>query len=51
MTVNQIVRIVAGFFIMTSLVLAHFSPDISSAPMVWPRRSAEQVDSAASGGI
>jgi hypothetical protein len=23
MTVNQIVRIVAGFFIMTSLVLAH----------------------------
>ncbi len=37
MTVNQIVRIVAGFFIMTSLVLAHVTgqADLSRLSWLW----------------
>ena len=37
MTVNQIVRIVAGFFIMTSLVLAHVigQADMSTLSWLW----------------
>jgi len=37
MTVNQIVRIVAGFFIMTSLVLAHVAgqADLSRLSWLW----------------
>lgn len=35
MTVNQIVRIVAGFFIMTSLVLAHFSGQVDMSKLSW----------------
>ena len=35
MTVNQIVRIVASFFIMTSLGLAHFSGQIDMSHLSW----------------
>ena len=35
MTVNRIVRIVAGFFIMLSLALAHFNAQIDLSQMSW----------------
>ena len=35
MTVNQIVRIVAGFFIMASLALAHFNGQIDIGKLSW----------------
>ena len=37
MTVNQIVRIVAGFFIMTSLAIAHVmgQADMSTLSWLW----------------
>ena len=35
MTVNQIVRIVAGFFIMASLVAAHASRQIDMSRLSW----------------
>ncbi len=35
MTVNRIVRIVAGFFIMLSLALAHFSGQVDLSQMSW----------------
>ena len=35
MTVNRIVRIVAGFFIMLSLTLAHFNGQIDITKMSW----------------
>ena len=35
MTVNRIVRIVAGFFIMLSLGLAHFSGQVDLGRMSW----------------
>ncbi|MRR51243.1 MAG: DUF2892 domain-containing protein [Rhodocyclaceae bacterium] len=35
MTVNRIVRIVAGFFIMASLALAHFSGQIDMSQLSW----------------
>ncbi len=35
MTVNQIVRIVAGFFIMTSLVLAHVMGQVDMSKLSW----------------
>lgn len=35
MTVNQIVRIVAGFFIMASLALAHFSGQVDLGRLSW----------------
>ncbi len=35
MTVNQIVRIVAGFFIMSSLALAHFSGQLDMTKLSW----------------
>ena len=35
MTVNQIVRIVAGFFIMSSLALAHFSGQLDMSKLSW----------------
>ena len=35
MTVNQWVRIVAGFFIMLSLALAHFNGQIDLAQVNW----------------
>ncbi len=35
MTVNQIVRIVAGFFIMTSLVLAHLMGQVDMSKLSW----------------
>ena len=35
MTVNQIVRIVAGFFIMASLALAHFNAQIDITKLSW----------------
>jgi hypothetical protein len=35
MTVNRIVRIVAGFFIMLSLTLAHFSGQIDITKLSW----------------
>jgi hypothetical protein len=35
MTVNQFVRIIAGFFIMTSLVLAHFSGQVDMSKLSW----------------
>ncbi|MCX7165437.1 MAG: DUF2892 domain-containing protein [Rhodocyclales bacterium] len=35
MTVNQFVRIIAGFFIMTSLVLAHFSGQVDMSILSW----------------
>lgn len=35
MTVNQIVRIIAGFFIMASLALAHFSGQIDMSRLSW----------------
>ncbi|MCX7144667.1 MAG: DUF2892 domain-containing protein [Sulfuritalea sp.] len=35
MTVNQFVRIIAGFFIMTSLALAHFSGQVDMSRLSW----------------
>jgi hypothetical protein len=35
MTVNRIVRIVAGFFIMLSLALAHISGQINLGQISW----------------
>jgi hypothetical protein len=35
MTVNRIVRIVAGFFIMLSLALAHATGQVNLAQMSW----------------
>ena len=35
MTVNQFVRIIAGFFIMLSLALAHFQGQIALGQMSW----------------
>lgn len=35
MTVNRIVRIVAGFFIMLSLILAHVMGQVNLANMSW----------------
>lgn len=35
MTVNQIVRIVAGFFIMLSLALAHFKGQVDLSQLSW----------------
>jgi len=35
MTVERIVRIVAGFFIMLSLVLAHFSGSVDLTELSW----------------
>ena len=35
MTVERIVRIVAGFFIMLSLALAHFSGSVDMTELSW----------------
>ena len=35
MTVNQFVRIIAGFFIMTSLVLAHVMAQVDMTKASW----------------
>ncbi|MDP3031517.1 MAG: DUF2892 domain-containing protein [Rhodocyclaceae bacterium] len=35
MTVNRIVRIVAGFFIMLSLALAHFTGQVDMSKLSW----------------
>ncbi len=35
MTVNQYVRIIAGFFIMTSLVLAHSMGQVDMSKLSW----------------
>jgi hypothetical protein len=35
MTVERIVRIVAGFFIMLSLTLAHFSGSVDMTELSW----------------
>jgi hypothetical protein len=35
MTVNRIVRIVAGLFIMLSLALAHFSGQVDLSKLSW----------------
>lgn len=35
MTVERIVRIVAGFFIMLSLALAHFSGTVDMSQLSW----------------
>lgn len=35
MTVERMVRIIAGFFIMLSLALAHFSGDIDMTQISW----------------
>jgi hypothetical protein len=35
MTINRIVRIVAGFFIMLSLGLAHFSGQVDLSRLSW----------------
>ena len=35
MTVNQIVRIIAGFFIMTSLMLAHSWGQVDMTKLSW----------------
>jgi hypothetical protein len=35
MTVNQFVRIIAGFFIMTSLVLAHVMGQVDMSKLSW----------------
>ena len=35
MTINRIVRIVAGFFIMLSLTLAHFTGQVDLTQMSW----------------
>jgi hypothetical protein len=35
MTINRIVRIVAGFFIMLSLGLAHFTGQVDLSQMSW----------------
>jgi len=35
MTVERIVRIIAGFFIMLSLTLAHFSGDVDMTQISW----------------
>ena len=35
MTINRIVRIVAGFFVMLSLTLAHFAGQVDMARLSW----------------
>ena len=35
MTVERLVRIIAGFFIMLSLVLAHFSGSVDMSQLSW----------------
>jgi len=35
MTINRIVRIIAGFFIMLSLVLAHVSGQVDLSKLSW----------------
>jgi len=35
MTVERMVRIIAGFFIMLSLVLAHFSGSVDMSQVSW----------------
>ena len=35
MTVERLVRIIAGFFIMLSLVLAHFSGSVDLTQLSW----------------
>lgn len=35
MTVNQVVRIIAGFFIMFSLAMAHFNGQIDIGKLSW----------------
>ncbi|MGK2953929.1 MAG: YgaP family membrane protein [Thiobacillus sp.] len=35
MTVERLVRIIAGFFIMLSLVLAHFTGSVDMTPVSW----------------
>jgi hypothetical protein len=35
MTINRIVRIVAGFFIMLSLALAHFTGQVDLSKLGW----------------
>ena len=35
MTVNQWVRIIAGFFIMLSLILAHFNGQVDLTHLSW----------------
>ena len=35
MTVERLVRIIAGFFIMLSLALAHFSGDVDMSQPSW----------------
>jgi hypothetical protein len=35
MTVNQFVRIIAGFFIMLSLTLAHFNSQVDMSQLSW----------------
>ena len=35
MTVNQFVRIIAGFFIMLSLALAHFNGQVNMGTLSW----------------
>jgi hypothetical protein len=35
MTVNRIVRIIAGFFILLSLTLAHFTGQVDLSRMSW----------------
>lgn len=35
MTVNQFVRIIAGFFILTSLVLAHVMGQVDMSKLSW----------------
>jgi len=35
MTINRIVRIVAGFFIMLSLALAHLTGQVNMAQLSW----------------
>jgi hypothetical protein len=35
MTVERLVRIIAGFFIMLSLVLAHFSGSVDMTQLSW----------------
>ena len=35
MTIERLVRIIAGFFIMLSLVLAHFSGSVDMTQLSW----------------
>ena len=35
MTINQFVRIIAGFFIMASLALAHFNAQVDMSKLSW----------------